>query len=281
MESNKGSLWSSGSSRRASRRLYRGVHVPPDADIDPGWQMRSALKRAGPGAVISGVTAAILHGIAWYDQDFEVEVCRQATGQGRNRGGIKVVRADLGPGDVTTIDGIPVLSAVRTAYDLGRRPPEWKALGHLDDLMKATGLESSDLWAYIVAHPAKRGVCQIRGLIPHIDTKSESPPESWLRLMMIRGKLPKPESQISLYDPSGHEFARLDLGYRKYRVGIDYDGQEFHSTEWQRAHDEARDAKANKIGWAIIRVRAEQLREDPQEVVNEIWKYLWDRGYRG
>lgn len=242
--------------------------------------MRCALKRAGPGAVISGLSAAILHGIAWFDDDFEVEVCRPATGQGRNRGGIKVVRADLGPGDVTTVDGIPVLSAVRTAYDLGRRTPEWRALGHLDDLMKATGLEVSDLLAYVVAHPAKRGVCQIRGLISHIDTNAESPPESWLRLLMIRGDLPKPEAQIALHDRTGHEFARFDLGYRKYRIGVDYDGEEFHSTAQQRAHDEARDAKAGVMGWVIIRVRAEQLRKDPQDVVDEIWKHLRDRGYR-
>ncbi|HEY9312623.1 hypothetical protein [Williamsia sp.] len=95
-----------------------------------------------------------------------------------------MVRSDLAPADVTTIDGIPVLSVLRTAYDLGRRPPEWRALGHLDDLLKATGLEVRDLWRYIVEHPGMRGIRQIRGLIPHIDTKSESPPESWLRLLI-------------------------------------------------------------------------------------------------
>lgn len=280
MESDGPTLWGAARSRAASRRLYRGVHVPLDAEVDPAWQMRSALKRAGPGAVIGGLSAAILHGIAWFDDEFEVEVCRPATGQGRNRGGIKVVRADLDPGDVTTVEGIPVLSVVRTAYDLGRRPPEWRALGHLDDLLKVTGLNTSDLWAYIRAHPATRGVCQIRGLIPHIDTSSESPPESWLRLLIVRGELPKPETQISLYDQSGHEFARFDLGYRKYRIGVEYDGDEFHSTEQQRLRDKARDAKTASLGWVTVRVRAEQLRNDPQEVVSEIRKHLWDRGYR-
>lgn len=263
------------------RKLYRGVHVPPDANVDPVWRMRGALKRAGGGAVIAGISAAILHGIAWYEDDFVVEVCRNAKGQGRNRGGINVVRSELEPDDVTVIEGLPVLSAVRTAYDLGRRRPEWRALGHLDDLLGAAGVESRVLWHYVTAHPDTRGVRQIRDLIQYVDTKSESPPESWLRLCLIRGGLPKPESQIALHDTSGQECARLDLGYRRYQIGVEFDGEEFHSNAEQRAHDNSRDAKARRLGWEIVRVRRHDLREDADEIVRRVEKLLWERGYRG
>jgi hypothetical protein len=264
---------------RQFRRIYRGVYVPPDVTLVPMVKFHGAIKRAGPGAAISGMSAAILHGSRWFDDEFEVEICRNAMGQGRNRGGLRVIRCTLDPGDLTEVNGLPVTTVIRTAYDIGRRPPEWRALGHLDDLVRATGLDVGELWRYIVRHPDMRGVRQIRGLVAHIDPVSESPPESWLRLLIVRDGLPQPESQISLFDDNGHEYARFDLGYRKYRIGIEFDGEEFHSTRDQRAHDESRDARARRAGWEILRVRSGRLREDPSGIADDLRGLMYERGF--
>jgi hypothetical protein len=51
-------------------------------------------------------------------------------------------------------------------------------------------------------------------------------------------------------DVSGREVYRLDLGYRKRRVGLEYDGLEDHDSDEDRAHDEERRARLEReFGW--------------------------------
>lgn len=188
------------------------------------------------------------------------------------------MRTDLSLDDVMVIDGRSATTPVRTAYDLGRRPPQWRALGHLDDLVKATDLDVGVLWRYVVEHPGTRGIRQIRELVPHINPLSESPPESWLRLLIVEGGLPRPEAQISVLDDRGHEFARMDLGYRRLKIGIEFDGIEFHETAEQRAHDAARDARLQRMGWVIVRVTGDRMRNESNELLDAIDPHLRDRG---
>ncbi|HEY9315213.1 DUF559 domain-containing protein [Williamsia sp.] len=263
---------------RNFRRMHRGVLVSSTKTLGPLDLIDAALLRAGPSAALSGLSAAFLHGLSWYDDDSPIEISRHPTGQGRCRGGIRVVRADLAPDDVTIIDGRRVTTAVRTAYDLGRRPPRWRALGHLDDLINATGLDLRVLWRYIVGNPDMRGIRQIRELVPHIDPTSESPPESWLRLLIVDAELPRPESQIWVTDESGYEFARIDLGYRRFKIGIEFDGADFHDSADQMARDAARDAKLQRLGWIMVRVNGERMKDEPEDLLSEIDRHLRDRG---
>ena len=87
---------------------------------------------------------------------------------------------------------------------------------------------------------------------------------------MFRGGPPTPELQIEVADESGHVFARADIGYREEKVDIEYDGEEFHGLPWQRARDARRDAKLKALGWKVIRVDAERLRERPWTILTEI-----------
>lgn len=268
--------------RRDHHRLHRGIYTPLGSELSATDRIRAAAMRAGEGAVVAGLSAAILHGTTFVDEDHDVELIRGLGGQGRMRGSVRVIRTDqLGPGDIETIDGITVTSPVRTAYDLGRRRPDWMALARLDDLVRATGLSLTELWSYTRAHPRTHGVPQMRELIQYIDPAAESPGESWLRLVMIRNHLPRPDSQIVLNDTDGRLIARFDLGYRRYKIGIDYDGVEFHTSDEQRAHDARRDRAARERGWEAIRVAGDLLSRDPCAVINTIENSMRLRGYRG
>ena len=156
------------------------------------------------------------------------------------------------PTDVIELDGILVTTPVRTAFDVGRITPDWRGLGHLDALHRATRFSVADLCRYVEWHAGWRHIRQLRAIAPLIDGAAESPPESWLRLLMFRGGLPTPELQIEVADESGHVFARADIGYREEKVDIEYDGEEFHGLPWQRARDARRDAKLKALGWKVI-----------------------------
>lgn len=93
----------------------------------------------------------------------------------------------LAAAEVTTVDGIPVTSAARTAFDLGRRPGSTVAVIRIDALARATGLVAEDVWPLVDAHRGARGMKQLRRVLPLVDAGAESPQETRTRLALLRG----------------------------------------------------------------------------------------------
>jgi hypothetical protein len=259
--------------RRDMVRLHRGVFADPRVTLTTTDRIRAAHLSAG--------SAQFLHGVAYPDVDGDVEIIRDLRGQGRRRSGIHVIRTDqLGPDDIVEIGGMPVTSLVRTAFDLGRRRPDFLALGHLDDMARNTALDTRELWAYTRDHAHTSGIRQLRELVGLIDAGAESPGESWTRLIMHRHELPRPETQIEVFDEFGVLIGRFDLGYRRYKVGIDYDGVEFHSSDEQRAHDAHRDSGVRRRGWIPLRTGAAAIVENQFAELAKIERALASRGWR-
>lgn len=238
-----------------------------------------ATASSSPGRpVVAGIAASVLHGSLWFDPEFRIELLHDLKGSSRHGIGRMTHRYQLASSEYMELDGLLVTTPIRTAFDIGRVTPEWRGLGYLDALHRATAFSIPALVRYVEAHPGWRHIRQLRAIAPLIDGKAESPPESWLRLLMIRGDLPAPETQIVIPDDKGYEFARADLGYREQKIGIEYDGDEYHSTEAQRAHDEWRDTKLRNLGWKVIRVDARRYFDDPCGILVEIEKALHARG---
>ncbi|RPA10357.1 endonuclease domain-containing protein [Gordonia sp. OPL2] len=262
----------------AFSHLRGGLYVDRTAILPPTERIDAIAMSADGRPVVGGMAALIKHEGKWYDADFEVELFRHPSGSGKPGRGSRVHRTELTETDIMTIGGIAVTTPIRTAYDLGRRGPEWRALGHLDDLARATRFSATDLQEYADDRDGHRGIRQLRFLIPLIDARAESPPESWFRLMMLRADLPTPDLQIEVENESGHVYARIDLGYREPKIAIEYDGEDFHSSPEQRAHDAARDEQLRRDGWIVIRINAEQLRTAPWLVIIAIENALRSRG---
>ncbi|MGJ0117845.1 hypothetical protein ACQ7HM_01440 [Williamsia sp. MIQD14] len=190
------------------------------------------------------------------------------------------MRADVDPADVVEAHGMPVTSPIRTAFDLGRRGPAWLGLAYLDDLTAATDLDLGALWRFIVSHPAVRGIRQIRGLVPWIDPGAESSGESWMRHLILSDDLPRPETQVRVYNEHGDIVAKFDHAYREEKIGIEFDGFEYHYTAEQRAANTARDRETARLGWSTIRRNSAQLSFDPHGFLAEVTRQLDERARR-
>lgn len=262
------------------RRLQNGFYVPTDVVLGAREWIAASWRSSGGAPVIGGMAATIMHGSPWYDPEFDVELFRHAQGSSRAGETTLLHRTELAKSDVVEIDGLPVTSPIRTAFDIGRRGPRWRALGYLDALQRASGFSPDELARYTESHRGRRGVRMLRELTPLINGLAESPPESWTRLVMHDAGLPKPDVQIEVLDEHGNVIARIDLGYKDFKVGIEYNGKEFHSSEAQIAHDAKREEMLTGRGWDMHAVESSGWHDGQIRFVHNIFRALRARGGR-
>ena len=90
-----------------------------------------------------------------------------------------------------------------------------------------------------------------------VDGGSQSPKETWLRLVLIRAGFPRPQTQIAVRNEWGWAEAYLDLGWEDIKVAAEYDGDHHRSSRTQYVKDIRRLEMLERRGWIVIRVVAE------------------------
>jgi hypothetical protein len=179
-------------------------------------------------------------------------------GCGRPPNGIVVRNERIDADDIVLIDGIPVTTPERTAFDLARHLPRDLAVRHLDALARATGVKAPEVQLLGERYPKARGLPRSRIALALMDGGAESPRETRLRLLLIDDGLPPPRTQIRVSD--GVREALIDMGYDEPMVGFDYDGEQHQSDRDRYVHDIARAELIDGQGWIDIHVVAEHSR---------------------
>ena len=247
--------------RRWYQPVFRGVYAPNRARLTVADRAAAAWLTTDRAGVIAGVAASALHGAQWVGNGEPIEVL---VGERRRQSGL-IVRMDrFSDDEVTAVGELPVTTPARTAYDLGRHLKRSLALARLDALMRAAPFGIEEVRELMQRYGAARGVRQLRDLLPLVDAGAESPKESWLRLLLVDGGLPAPDTQIPICDEGGVPVAYLDMGYRDIKLAIEYDGDQHRSDRRQYVRDVRRIPMLERRGWEVIRVIAE---DRPAEVL--------------
>lgn len=108
-----------------------------------------------------------------------------------------------------------------------------------------------------------------------MDGGSQSPKETWLRLVLIRAGLPRPQTQIMVHDGGYVPLAYIDMGWEDVLVGVEYDGDQHRTDRRQYVKDIKRTELLESLGWRIVRVVAE---DHPDDVVRRVKEALASRG---
>lgn len=241
------------------RQPIRGVYV--DARVPDDLASRAAcLKlRLPDGAAVCRLTAAWLLGVDGLtpEQRFDAPLVECVVPPGRQpvrRPGVRGYVAPL-DGDTTVVAGIPTTTARRTAVDGLRWLRPHMGLG-VADALAARGLISREEIDRAVEDVAGcRGVVQARYLADLVEPKSQSFGESALRLRIADAGFPRPTAQVQVADVHGRVVYLLDLGWEDRRIAVEYDGEEFHSTAGQLAHDRRRrNILETDYGWEVLAV---------------------------
>ncbi|VEG56712.1 cullin, a subunit of E3 ubiquitin ligase [Mycolicibacterium aurum] len=261
--------------RRFHEAVHPGVWHPRGAELDAVGRARAAWLWSGREAVVSGLSAAALLGAKWIEPDAPAQLIHANR---RPPQGIIVSSDSVADGEVVVIAGMPVTTPARTAFDLGRRLSEREGVQRIDALMNATGLTSDDIESVMRQHPGARGMCRLRRTASLVDGGAESPYESATRLVVVGAGIPAPTTQIAVRDRWGRVFARLDMGWPRWKVAVEYDGAQHWTDGRQRAWDIERAVLLEAAGWVIIRVGADLLRRRSDMIVDRVDTAVRARG---
>ncbi|SEH67667.1 Very-short-patch-repair endonuclease [Mycolicibacterium rutilum] len=257
--------------RRYHRPLMPNVYL--DEHIDPSLAQRTvgAWLWSRRQAVIAGLAASALHGSKWIDDDVPVElIWRNA----RAPEGV-ITRDDLLlPNEFQCLDGLPVTTPERTAFDIGRRGSLGAAVARLDALAAATGLKASAVEALAREHARARGLRQLERALDLMDAGAESPKETWLRLLVIRNGYPRPRTQIPILGPDGWPMYFLDMGWEHLKLALEYDGGQHWDDAVRVAYDIKRGEYVDDLGWTVIRVTKGHHAYDVLARVQRAWNRL-------
>jgi very-short-patch-repair endonuclease len=224
-----------------------------------------AVSRRMPEAVFSGSTAGWLHGLDLPPVDpVQVTV---PNAHSSNRAGVRLRRAKLHPGDVVRLQGLPVTSALRTALDLGSRPPLVDAVVALDIALHRRLVSLSGLLSWIEANRGAKGIATLRRAIDLAEPAAESPMETRLRMLLVMARLPRPRVQVPLHDQQGRFLGRPDLYYPEHRLGLEYDGATHRDN---LVEDNRRQNRLLNGGFRPLRFTAVDIYKAPDSVIEEV-----------
>jgi hypothetical protein len=283
------------------RRLLHDVYIHADAyqpDDHRMWCMAVAT-RLPPGAAIYGLSAAYLWGVDLLPRRVSgrasapAHVALPKTARPDPHPRISYAYRVLERGDITSFNGIPLTTGIRTTFDLGRSLPRVDALVALDALLRHRTTTQEKLAAYVDAHTGSRGVQRVRELLLLAEPLSESPMETRLRLLLHDAGLPKPTPQYKIYAPqapgspgstgstgstgSGMKFiGRVDLAYPQWKIAIEYEG-DHHREKATFRKDVHRFNALRAAGWLALRFTADDVIRRSEQLTQTVRRAIAER----
>jgi Protein of unknown function (DUF559) len=247
------------------RRVLRNVYTSPDVEVDHRLKARAAALLMPSDGVIAGRSAA-----AWFGAPFSspsdpvlVVVPRDCRWKGPR--GVQVHKSEVRPDEVwVDEDGLRLTSPARTAWEIATLETVTSAVVLLDGMLRQAEESGGELSEALLAHAfwCRRGRWGSRKagvVLPLLDGRAMSPPESRLRVACHFAGLPEPVPQFSVF-VDGVFLGQVDLAWPEARLVVEYEG-EYHFEGLQITKDDARYARLTAAGWRVVRLSSFDLRD--------------------
>ncbi|HVU60904.1 MAG TPA: DUF559 domain-containing protein [Mycobacteriales bacterium] len=249
-------------------RLWRGFYTTGDPVALPD-----------PRGVTRSMRVALSHesAAAWYGVDLAKPVDRLHVVAPRNRGrraddapGVRIHRADLAGSDVRVVRGVRVTAPERTVADVARVAPLAEAVAVADGFLRRRLTTQSRLLEY-VAPPGRPQAVRVAKLA---DPRAASVFESITRVCLVEAGIHTPISQFTVVDRSGGWIGRVDFAWPEFRLVLECDGFEHHSSREAFNRDRRRWNALWRAGWRVAVVTWHDVVADPAYVVDLVAAHL-------
>jgi len=210
--------------------LRRGAYLtapPPEfADERHLLLLRAAREHLVPEAVVSHVSAALLHGIElWRTPLDRVHVTRRRAYGGRCGARVHVHVAPLEAEETTFLDGVLVTSAARTVVDIARTLPFEQAVVAADFALRTDLVDRDQLFEAAARVKGWPGAPAARRVVAFADGRSESVGESRSRVRLAAAGLLPDELQWQVIGAGGRIVATTDFAWLGRRTVAEFDGE--------------------------------------------------------
>lgn len=257
------------------QRPFHGLYAHGLDLADLGVRCRVLLPAMLPEHAVSHVTAARLWGLPlprWIGLDDPLHVIAVGSHRRLRRAGVVAWETADRTLARVLLGKVPVVAAAEVWGQLAvpgsvapRRAltPEWlvavgDALVTPQRRANRQALSTIDELRAVAARRAgTRGVTSLVWAIDRIRMGAESPKETELRLGLIAGGLPEPETQVPVMTSAGLRHA--DLGYPEQRVLLEYQGDEHRASRVRWLEDLTRRQLFEDAGYRVIEVGAHDL----------------------
>jgi Protein of unknown function (DUF559) len=247
------------------RRLLHNVYADLSMADDHQLRARAAGLLMPPGAAIGGRSAA-----AWWGAPFSatgdpvlVVVPRGCPWDGPR--GVRVHKTELGPHDVMTVeDDVRITTAARTAWEIATLEPVMTAVALIDGMLHEgaridRGLTEADLVTEFMRRRGQWRSVRAITLLPLVDGRAMSPPESKVRVACQLAGLPPAVPQYEVVE-DGVFLGQVDLAWPEAKLIVEYEGA-YHFDGLQIPKDDARYERLVAAGWRVIRLSSIDLRD--------------------
>ncbi|MGY1615750.1 hypothetical protein ACI797_03310 [Geodermatophilus sp. SYSU D00691] len=246
------------------QRLFPDVYAHRDVPVDHVLRARAAAGLLFPQALITGLSAAAVWGVDIVPEEDVVELTLPPGSNPVRIPGLRVRRAAV-PAEWTGHRlGVRLTTPQATVARLAQLLSLEEAVVAVDRFAAAQLLDVAGLRDF-AAELQGRGAGRTREVCSLADGRAESPQESRLRLLMLRGRLPPPVAQFDVRDGDGRFVARVDFAWPGQRVAVEYDGL-WHAQPGQFARDRRRLNRLHAAGWRVLFVTAADLHR-PGEIL--------------
>jgi uncharacterized protein DUF559 len=140
------------------------------------------------------------------------------------------------------------------------------------------GLTEAILAAEVLARKGRWRSNRAAAVLPLVDGRAMSPPESRVRVACHLGGLPHPVPQLAVFE-GGMFLGQVDLAWPEARLVVEYEG-EYHFDELQIQKDDRRYERLIAAGWRVIRLSSFDL-SDLGGVVDRIRAAVADSSLAG
>lgn len=248
------------------RRLLQGVYAPAHIPVTHELRCEAAALVSPPDGVITGRSAATLHGVAlaWPEDPVEIVVAPERGIARRSQ--LQVRRAVVDAAEWSPWGRAGLATPLRTTLDLLLDRPLPDAVADLDAVLRRKLVPLPPVQA-MVAQRSDRGIAVARRAVELADPRAESRPESRVRVHLVLAGL-APEPQYWIEDERGR-LACVDLAFPAHRVAVEYDGNWRDGEQWALNRDRERLNRVQAMGWEIVFVTAALLR-DPDRMVRAV-----------
>ena len=244
------------------------VYLVAEHDETPEARTWAAMLSLGEDAVLVGRSAAWWWGLLG-NPPARVEAAVSRDHQPRRRDGVRVLRRDVDPGEVTRLRGLRITKRAPTVLDAAAALGLEEGARLMDRALLRRRVELPALWAVREQRRGCRGAALAGRLLALADGGARSEAERRAHHLVRRSGLRGWRANAEIVLP-GFGTVLGDMVFDEAKVIAEIDGWAYHRDLRAFLRDGPRQSALAAAGWVVLRTHWYELHEEPGTFVTTL-----------